>query len=196
MVIAIDLDGVVFGTEEFFRTYSHLYDLYIVKNGLKDKKEMHVHKRYGWEQKDADNFYEKYTALVLENAPIKPGAKFVINELKQMGHKVICITLRGYYRECEKDITEKRLKESGIIFDKIYYNQKDKLEICKKEKVDLIIEDNPDNIRTLAENNIKCLHLKGAGLREFKHENVKEVQNWGEILEKILSFVDFFNLLC
>ena len=40
MVIAIDLDGVVFDSEEYYRTYAHLYDINLVKNGLLDKKEM------------------------------------------------------------------------------------------------------------------------------------------------------------
>lgn len=187
MVIAIDLDGVVFGTEEFNRTYSHFYDLFIVKKGLKDKSEMHCDKRYGWNQKEMDEFYQKYTAEVLENAPIRPGAKFVINKLKEMGHKVICITLRGYYMPSEINITEKRLKESGITFDNIFYSKLNKLETCISENVDLMIEDNPNNIKTLAENNIKCLHLKGVGLKNFEHKNVIKVQNWAEILDVILK---------
>ena len=186
MVIAIDLDGVVFGTEEFNRTYSHFYDMFIVKKGIKDKTEMHCDKRYGWNQKEMDAFYQKYTEEVLENAPVRPGAKFVINKLKEMGHKIICITLRGYYMQCEIDITEKRLQQAGIKFDKIYYSKQDKLKTCLSEKVDLMIEDNPSNIQQLAENNIKCLQLKGTGLKSCEHKNVTEVQNWAEILDIIL----------
>lgn len=188
MVIAIDLDGVVFGTEEFNRTYSHFYDIFVVKKGLKDKSEMHCDLRYGWNQKDMDEFYQKYTAEVLENAPIRPGAKFVINKLKELGHTVICVTLRGYYMQCEIDITEKRLNEAGIVFDKIFYSEFNKLNTCLTEKVDLMIEDNPENIKQLAENNIKCLHLKGAGLKSFEHRNVTEVQNWADILQVVLQY--------
>lgn len=186
MVIGIDLDGVVFDTEEYYRTYSHLYDLAFVKNGLIDKKEMHVHKRYKWEQKYADDFYAKYTEEVLNNAPFKPGARYVLSELKKMGHKLVCITLRGYYRECERTITEKRLKEANVEFDRILYNQKNKLISCQNEKIDIMIDDNPDTMKLLAKNNIKCFHFRGAGLRKVNHKNVVEVQNWADIMEKLI----------
>lgn len=187
MVIAIDLDGVVFDTEEYYRTYAHLYDINLVKKGLINKEEMAVKDRHGWDQKIIDQFFEEYTSPVLKNAPIKPGAKYVINELKNLGHKLICITLRGYYRKCEIEITEERLKEAGIKFDKIIYNQHNKLAVCKEEKVDLIIEDNPRNIELLASNNIPCFHFRGAGLRKVNCENVIEVQNWADILENIIK---------
>lgn len=187
MVIAIDLDGVVFDSEEYYRTYAHLYDIKYVKNGLRNKEEMNVHDRYGWDKQTADDFYAKYTAEVLNSAPLKAGAKYVLKQLKNMGHTLVCITLRGYYRECEIEITEKRLKEENIVFDKIIYNQHNKLEACKKEKVDVIIDDNHNTIKLLSENNIKCLHFRGAGLKKVEHENAIEVQNWAEILEKILK---------
>lgn len=187
MVIAIDLDGVVFDTEEYYRTYAHLYDIHKVKNGLLNKVEMNVHDRHGWDNDKANEFYGQYTALVLESAPLKPGAKYVISRLKELGHRLVCVTLRGYYRQCEIDITEKRLKENGIEFDKIIYNQLNKLIPCQEEKVDVIIDDNPNTIKLLSENGIKSFHFRGAGLRKVENQNVVEVQNWGQILENILK---------
>lgn len=187
MVIAIDLDGVVFDTEEYYRTYAHLYDIALIKNGLRNNKEMNVHDRHGWDKDQANEFYAKYTAEVLNNAPIKPGAKYVIDKLKEKGHRLVCITLRGYYRECEIEITERRLKEANINFDKIIYNQHNKLFACQEEKVDVIVDDNPGTMELLSQNGIKCFHFRGAGLREVKHENITEVQNWGDVFEKLLE---------
>ena len=186
MVIAIDLDGVVFDSEEYYRTYAHLYDIKNVKNGLLNTEEMNVHDRHGWDKQTADDFYAKYTAEVLNNAPVKPGAKYVLNELKKLGYKLVCITLRGYYRECEIEITERRLKEENIIFDKIIYNQHNKLAACKEEGVNLIVDDNHNTMMLLSENGIKCLHFRGAGLKKVERQNVIEVQNWGQVLEEIL----------
>lgn len=189
MVIAIDLDGVVFDTEDYFRTYSQLYDFNLVKNGLIDSQEMDVHKRYGWDNSVADDFYSKYTEFVLNVAPIKPGAKYVIEELKKQGHKLVCVTLRGYYRQCEIDITEKRLKDANIIFDKIYYKEYNKVETCKLENVDFVIEDSAKNIQSLIKEKIRCLHFKAAGLKSVKSEYVTEVQNWAQILEIITKSI-------
>ena len=185
MVIAIDLDGVVFDSEEYFRTYAHLYDIKHVKNGLFDKQSMDMKLRHGWDSDITDDFFEKYTEEILDNAPLKPGAKYVLDELKKQGHKLICITLRGYYRQCEKDVTVKRVKEENLPFDKILYSQKNKLISCQTENVDLIIDDNPNTIELLSTNNIKCLHFRGMGLKKVENQNVTEVQNWAQIYEYI-----------
>ncbi len=187
MVIAIDLDGVVFDTEEYYRTYAHLYDIKHFQNGLHNHEEMNVFDRHGWSKENANEFYEKYTAEVLRSAPIMAGAKYVIEQVKNAGHRVVCITLRGYYRDCEIEITEQRLKEENIIFDKIIYNQHNKLSACIEEKVDVIVDDNHNTIKLLAENGIKCLHFRGAGLKKVENENVLEVQNWGAVLQEILN---------
>ena len=190
MVIAIDLDGVVFDSEEYYRTYSHLYDIHFYQSGLHNKEEMDVFNRLNWDKKKADEFYEKYTALVLENAPIKPGAKYVMEKLKSLGHKLICITLRGQYRPCEIEITEKRLKEENIVFDKVIYSQQNKLFACQEENVSLIIDDSPKTIGTLSQNGIKCFHFRGAGLKKVEGENIVEMQNWADVYENILKMGD------
>lgn len=187
MVIAIDLDGVVFDSEEYFRTYSHLYDIALVGNGLRNSTEMAVHDRYGWDKETANQFYAKYTAEVLERAPLRPGVRYVLNKLKEMGHTLICITLRGHFHECEVSITEKRVKELNLPFEKILYNQKNKLTACIEEGVELIIDDNPNTAKLVSDNGIKCFHFRGAGLRKVEGENIAEVQNWADVYEKILK---------
>ena len=183
MVIAVDLDGVVFDTEEYFRTYAHIYDIYKVKNGLVKKDGMTFIERHAWTQEESDIFYKSYTPLILNNAPIKPGVKYVLNELKNMGHKLICITLRGFFNENEIEITERRLKEENIVFDKIIYKESNKAKACKEENVGVIIEDNNNNIKYLTDNKIKCLHFRAIGLKKVRNKYVTEVHNWAEILE-------------
>lgn len=180
MVIAIDLDGVIFDTEEYFRTYGQIYDMEIVKNGLITKNEINLKKRHNWDSKTADEFFEKYTAEVFTKAPVKPGVKYVINELKKQGHKLVCITLRGYYRKCEKEITEQRLQQENILFDKIIYSQEYKVDACKQENVEIMLEDNPNNIESLIKNDIKCIYFRTLGLKEINSEKVFEVQNWAQ----------------
>lgn len=187
MIIAVDLDGVVFDSEEYFRVYAHLYDLHTVKHGLKVKSVADPTTRHEWDKATIDEFYEKYTEEILTKAPIKPGAKFVLDKLKEQGHKLICITLRGYYRECERSVTEMRFKNEGIVFDKIFYAEKDKLATCLKEKVDVIIEDNVNTISKISQSGIKCFHFGSFLLNECVNENVTQVQNWADIYESVLK---------
>ena len=187
MVIAIDLDGVVFDSEEYYRTYSQLYDMEYIKNGVIDKTAMDVFTRLGWTQDNADAFYEKYTEIVLNSAPVRPGAKYVLEQLKKMGHTLVCITLRGYYRDCEIPLTEQRLKQENIVFDKIIYSQKNKLIACQAEGVDIIVDDNHNTMQLLSQNNIKCFHMRGAGLKSVEQKNVTYVQNWADVLQEIIK---------
>ena len=187
MVIAVDLDGVVFDSEEYFRVYAHLYDLHTVNHGLRTKSAADPTTRHEWDKNSIDEFYEKFTEEILTKAPIKPGAKYVLEELRKRGHKLICITLRGYYRECEKRVTEDRFNKEGVVFDKIFYSEKDKLSVCLAEKVDVIIEDNINTISKISQNGIRCFHFGSFLLNEFVNENVTQVQNWADIYESILK---------
>ncbi len=78
------------------------------------------------------------------------------------------------------------LEENNIKFDKYYWKVEDKLEICKKEKVDIMIDDDWKIIKKLADNKVKTLYFRDTNLVELEEsEYIKEVNNWGEIYRYI-----------
>ena len=55
-------------------------------------------------------------------------------------------------------------------------------EICQKENIDLIIDDDYRVIEKLSSNNIKTLYFRDGGMKELEeNEYIKEVNNWGDI---------------
>ena len=81
-----------------------------------------------------------------------------------------------------KDDAIRVLQENGIVFDKYYWNIHDKLEICKKENIDVMIDDDYKIIQQISDANIKTLYLKDGGLKKLKEtEYIHEVNNWGDI---------------
>lgn len=79
-------------------------------------------------------------------------------------------------------IVEKKIEENNLHFDKYYWKTADKLEICKKEQVDIMIDDNPDICEKLSKNGIKTLYFRNLYGKELPEDkNLKTVYNWGNV---------------
>ena len=96
MKVGIDLDGVVFDSEKEFRVYSELYDMLDLKQNSKvDNKELKFQDRFKWKQEEISGFLNKYHKQIIVESNFMPGAKKVLQLLKQDGHSLILITARG-----------------------------------------------------------------------------------------------------
>lgn len=108
--------------------------------------------------------------------------------LKQQGHEFVVITARGGFIKEMKDDAIRLLNENNITFDKYYWHIDDKLEICQKENVDIMIDDDWKIIKKLTENKIKTLYFRDTNLMKLEeNEYIKEVNNWGDIYRYIRS---------
>ena len=106
--------------------------------------------------------------------------------LKQQGHEFVVITARGGFIKEMKDDAIRLLNENNITFDKYYWHIDDKLEICQKENVDIMIDDDWKIIKKLTENKIKTLYFRDTNLMKLEeNEYIKEVNNWGDIYRYI-----------
>ena len=62
----------------------------------------------------------------------------------------------------------------------------DKLQICKDEKIDIMIDDNPDTCYKLSKNNIRTLYFKNIYGKEIPENNyLTQVYDWGNIYRKL-----------
>jgi uncharacterized HAD superfamily protein len=109
------------------------------------------------------------------------------NYLKRQGHQFVVITARGltpdgtFMKEMEDD-AKRVLQESNILFDKYYWGQRDKLEVCQKEHIDIMIDDDWKIIKRLSENQIKTLYFRDTNLKALPNSKfIQEVNNWGDI---------------
>lgn len=189
MKIGVDLDGVTFDTEKLYRVCTELYEVLDLKeNNIKDNSKLMFQQRYNWTEAETNEFIDKYHEYVVRNANFMPGAKEVLKLLKKEGHKLILITSRGKNAE-EKyiKITEEIFKENDFeVFDKYYWGILDKAKICKKENIDLMIDDYNENCLKIANEGIKTIYLKDAPSHEINgNENIKTLYNWGEIYRYI-----------
>lgn len=187
MKIGIDLDGVVIDSETTFRTYEEIFDIDILKgNNLINRKEPKFQARYNWSSNQEKEFIEKYFLKVSRESGLMSGFIAIYDLLKKQGHEFVVITARGGYVKEMKDDAIRLLEENNIKFDKYYWNIEDKLEICKKEKVDIMIDDDWNIIKKIAENKIRTLYFRDTNLMILEENKyIKEVNNWGEIYRYI-----------
>lgn len=186
MRIGIDIDGVIMNTENMFRVKAELYDLLELNKQGQVNNELWAQKRYDWTEEQEINFRNKYLMEGSKQAPFMPGAIEVINLLKQEGHTIIIITARGGYIPEMKDVMEERFKEARLIFDKSYWRIEDKLEICQKEKIDIMIDDNASICKQLSNANVKTLYFRDVNREKIPNtEYLQEVNTWGEVYRKI-----------
>ena len=109
-------------------------------------------------------FIEKYFLKVSRESGLMSGFIAIYDLLKKQWHEFVVITARGGYVKEMKDDAIRLLEENNIKFDKYYWNVEDKLEICKKEKVDIMIDDDWNIIKKIAENKIRTLYFRDTNL--------------------------------
>ena len=190
MKIGIDLDGVVIDSESTFRTYEEIFDIANNGKGIIDREEPKFQSRYNWTKEEQERFIKKYLLKAAKESSLMSGFKGVYNLLKNENIEFIVITARGGFIQEMKDDAEKILKKNNIVFDKYYWKQDDKLEVCLKEKIDFMIDDDYRIINELSKNKIKSLYFRDVGLKKLKENPyIKEVNNWGDIYRYIKSII-------
>ncbi len=181
MNIGIDLDGVVFDTENYYKAYADLYNYEHGNLPFLDRYNPRVQNRYDWTEEMRTDFLNKYLLFAHETAPILPCAKIVIQQLRSQGHKLIVITRRGFIENQEIDITHKRCEKEDLHFDKLIFAKDDKLEACKEEQIDIMIEDYFVNVEHLSNNGIPCIYFQDSPKQLNQSDNVLIADNWGQI---------------
>ena len=187
MKIGIDIDGVILDFEGELRVQAELNDVInLKKNSIVNEKETFFQAKYNWNELETNNFIDNNFLKISEVCNFKPGAAEVINLLRKEGHELIIISSRGGIIKEMKEIAERRLLENGFKFDKCFFAAKDKVQICKEEKIDIMIDDYYKTCNNLRENKIKTLYFREYPCYELEeNEYLKEVHNWGEIYRYI-----------
>lgn len=110
-----------------------------------------------------DDFFNEYLPSVYEEVVIKRDVKDVLRRLKNKGNEIYVITSRtNSYVPSVTDVlevTDRWLKKHDISVDGIFSSAygEDKAEVCKREKIDLMIDNDPYNYKMITSNGGHCL---------------------------------------
>ena len=181
--IALDLDGVVFDSENLYRVYTEIYD--VEKNGkdtIVDNTQRIFQKRYDWTEDEFKDFYNNNAETVLKKANFMTGVDIVLNKLKDK-FEFIVVTSRNDF---ETDIAIEKLKTIGFGDIKVFNNEHHKIEKLLEEHVDYMIDDDNNICINAADNGICALYFKNNASNKVDKENVVNVNNWGEIYKYLM----------
>lgn len=176
--IALDLDGVVFDSENLYRVYTEIYDVdFMKKDSLIDNEQRIYQKRYSWSNAEKIAFYDKYAKTVLSTANFMAGADIVLPKLDKE-FKFVIITSRD---KLTTQYALDKLKQIGLCIE-VFYGETEKINRLKSENCDYIIDDYMDICLNAAKTGIKALYFKNAAARKIiSTDYITTVNNWGEI---------------
>lgn len=183
MRIGIDIDDTITDT------WSYMVPIYSRIFNIPTEELSHSQPYYNSVKKlnlTIDDYFKIMQPYYRENTlniPIKKDAQEVINILKKEGHKIIFITARGKMYHEPKLITKTYLEKNNIKYDKLIINANDKATICKKENIDLFIDDSYKHCQSVSSIGIKVL-MFGTNY----NKNIKEftrITSWYEVYNYI-----------
>ena len=190
MKIGIDIDGVLTDIEQWQLDYGSKIIFEQYNKNIRNSNGYNIKEIFNIEERLEDEFWEKY---IYEYAIKEPARKFsgeVTNKLKKDGNEIYIITARYFTdREDEngqkmRDIVINWLKENKIYYDKIIFSSEEKLDVCIKNNIDLMIEDKVENINTISKE-IPVICFDSRYNKECKGKNIYRCYSWYDIYEKI-----------
>lgn len=178
--ICIDIDGTI--TDPYF--WLDIANKYFNKNITIDKvTEYKVDIVMGVTRNEYYDFYKKNKfKMHNDNVSLREDAKEVIEELIKLNN-IYFVTAR------DKDLkllTYSYLNNNGIPYDDIFVlGTHYKVDMARKLKCDIFIEDCYENALQLSENGFKVLLIDTNYNRKPLNKNIVRVLNWNEIYELV-----------
>ncbi len=192
MRIGVDVDGVLTNIEQFELDYGSEYYINYTNKHLTNPKGYGSCQIFEGTEKEDNLFWRTAIYEYLKEPPRKFASK-VLELLKNCGHEIYIITNRisdlsycDITQEQMRKIILKWLKKHKIYYDKLIFSNRTKLDALKENKIDIMIEDNPKNIKEQSEE-IKVLCFDARYNSDIEKDNVIRVYSWFDILDKIRS---------
>lgn len=159
MRIGIDIDGVLTNIEQFIIDY---ITKYCVENDIEYnivESDYEYYKTFNISKDQEDDFWNEYLEYYSINEKARPFASEIIKKLKEDGYEIYIITARWLTNRDDnigsrmREIVKNWLSENKILYDKLIFSKASKerkhQEILEN-KIDLMIEDSPNNIKELS----------------------------------------------
>ena len=194
MNIGVDIDGVLTDMEREVTDYATKM---CVEEQLPievDVSKYYETDTFNWTQEQSDKFWNKYLVPYVVESNARKYAKEIIEKLRKDGNSIYIITARDesgmpteYYGKMQQ-LTKEWLKKNEIQYDKlIFAKDKDKLQKCIENNVDVMIEDSPINIQDIS-TKIKVIKFDCQYNKQISGKNIVTAYSWYhiyDIIEKV-----------
>ncbi len=178
MTIGIDIDDTITNSTQKVKEYLEKYDSDYGNQLLNNLEEI----IRGFLIDDmTKKFFNDFAETMGNEIEVKENAREVIDKLRSEGNRIIIVTARSnnFYKDAQK-FCEEYLKRNNINYDKLITSQTYKIECCRNENIDLMIDDAIDTVENLNKEGIKSI-LFNSDINKSKETNVKRVNDWLEV---------------
>ena len=194
MKIGIDIDNVISSFDnELLKEYLK-HDKELRGTGIINENADYIRRgMFDWSEDEELSFYKVNIERIAKNLkPIKDTKKY-IEKLKEDGNEIYIISGRDNNEYTNPlQMTTDWLGKYSINYDKLIltdaYDSHAKTEECKKNNIDIMIEDSVRIATDLKQNGIKVL-LRNTRFNK-KAEGFERVSEWNKIYQKISSMYE------
>lgn len=138
-------------------------------------------KNFQFSYEELKYFLKNIQEEIINNALPRKYVVDAIKNLRNNGNKIYIITARdSEFHDDPYKLSEDWLKRNNIEYDKLIVNAREKAPICKKENIDIFIDDQLNN----------CLDIEKIGIKTIrisddikKYDNIVSFNNWIEIYD-------------
>ncbi len=198
MNIGIDIDGVLTDVRAFMIEKGTKYCKETNKGSLVDPDSFSMRKMFDWDKETDTDFWKKNIFVYAKENPVIEGASKNIKKLKEAGYKIYIITARRIANTDEnididgvkdpkismRNTVKEWLFKNDIIYDEIIFSGEDKAKHIIQNKIDIMIEASPKNLKSLSKLT-KMICVDWPYNRDISNDNIYRCYNWWEIYETI-----------
>ena len=192
MKIGIDIDGVLTDISKFYLDYGAKFALEKNIDEIADPDGYEIEDILNLEKGVHKEFWDKYDNYYTKEKYTREFASEIIEKLKNEGNEIYLITARNPEKEEDECWTTNWLKENNIYYDKLTFTDK-KLEYCKNNNIDLMIEDSINQITEISKI-IPVICLDTRYNKDCKGNNMRRCYSWYDIYTKIKKKCDNINV--
>lgn len=192
MRIGIDIDGVLNSQYNFCIDYGTKFCNELGKYRLENINAIDTTDMFLWGEDIAHQFWNRYREDLVVKLPAKKYASEVIKKLKDEGNIIYIITARknndewfpDILKKNVEEITKKWLEDNKVYYDEIVFDVKNKGKYCKDYNIDIMIEDDPINLRKLFDNT-NVIIFDYPYNRNTEFASLERAYSWYDIYYKI-----------
>ena len=191
MRIGIDIDGVLTDIERFQLDYGSKffakYNKFVI-----NPKGYEPYEVFDVEVQLDTKFWDEYYLHYLKTDCMRRFASEIINKLKDEGNEIYIITAR----HADNIITDKEsslltkawLDKNEVKYDKLIFSPEDKLNICLKNNIDIMVEDKPTNINIIS-TKIPVICINAEYNQNCNRNNIYRAYSWYDVYYKIKNII-------
>ena len=190
MNIGIDVDGTMIDISSYMLKRGEKY----FHRAASNPAAFDVDEMFSCTRKERNRFWARYLLYYCIKSPILDGAAKTIQRLREDGHQIYIITSRVFTTRTDllgamfRAMLVRWLKRKGVVYDGIVFcedNGEAKSKQCQKLKIDVMLDDKPDNVVTIAKNH-SVIVCPMPWNKELANQGFVRAENWEKIYD-ILS---------